>query len=49
MGIDVQTQVKTEKTIAEVNLEANLNLTLSKVIEDGTTLIPVFGPGNTGM
>ena len=41
--------MKTEKTIAEVNLEANLNLTLSKVIEDGTTLIPVFGPGNTGM
>lgn len=48
-GIDVQSQVKTEKTIAEQTLEANLNLTLSKVIEDGKTLIPVFGPLNTGM
>ena len=43
------TQVKTEKTMAEMNLEANLNLNLSKVLEDGKTLVPVFGPGFTGM
>jgi len=49
LGIDTATQVKTEKTIAEQTLEANLNLTLSKVIEDGKSLIPVFGPLNTGM
>ena len=49
LGIDVQSQIKTEKTIAEQELEANLNLTLSKVIEDGVTLTPVFGPHNTGM
>ena len=42
-------QVKTEKTITEMNLEANLNLTLSKVLEEGKTLVPVFGPGLTGM
>lgn len=49
IGIDVQSQVKTEKSIAEQELEANLNLTLSKVIEDGKSLVPVFGPLNTGM
>lgn len=49
LGIDVQSQVKTEKSIAEQELEANLNLTLSKVIEEGVTLTPVFGPHNTGM
>ena len=48
-GIDMGTQVKTEKTITEMNLEANLNLTLSKVLEEGKTLVPVFGPGLTGM
>ena len=43
-GIDVASQNKTEKTMAELNLEANKNLTLSKVIEEGRQLIPVFGP-----
>ena len=42
-------QKKTEKTIAEMELEANLNLTLSKVLEEGKELTPVFGPGLTGM
>lgn len=27
----------------------NLNLTLSKVIEDGKQLIPLYGPHNTGL
>ena len=49
LGIDVTTQVKTEKTMAELNLDANLNLTLSKVLEEGKQLIPVFGPDLTGM
>jgi len=35
--------------MTEMNLEANLNLTLSKVLEEGKQLIPVFGPGLTGM
>ena len=48
-GIDIAKQTKTEKSIAEINLEANLNLTLSKVLEEGKTLVPVFGPGLTGM
>ena len=49
LGIDIKSTVKTEKSIAEQELEINLNLTLSKVIEEGKTLIPVFGPYNTGM
>ena len=48
-GIEVAKQTKTEKSIAEMNLDANLNLALSKVIEAGKTLVPVFGPGLTGM
>ena len=49
LGIDIATSKKTEKSIAEMNLEANLNLTLSKVLEEGRTLVPVFGAGLTGM
>lgn len=49
LGIDIAVQKKTEKTIEEQNLEVNLNLTLSKVLEDGKTLTPVFGAYNTGM
>ena len=48
-GIDIASQKKTEKTMAELNLAANLNLTLSKVLEEGKTLVPVFGPDHTGM
>ncbi len=49
LGIDVCKQIKTEKSIAELTLEANLSLTLSKVLEEGKILVPVFGAGNTGM
>lgn len=49
LGIDILRQTKTEKTITELNLEANLSLTLSKVLEEGKVLIPIFGPGYTGM
>lgn len=48
-GIVMGEQVKTEKTITEMNLEANLNFTLSKVLEAGKELVPVFGPGLTGL
>jgi ubiquitin carboxyl-terminal hydrolase 5/13 len=49
LGIDVLRQTKTEKSITEMNLEANLSLTLSKVLEEGKILVPIFGPGYTGM
>jgi len=49
LGIDMGLQIKTEKTMTEINLEKNLALTLSKIVEDGRTLTPVFGSGYTGM
>lgn len=49
LGIDILQQNKTEKSVAEIELEANLSLTLSKVLEEGKTLIPVFGAELTGM
>lgn len=49
LGIDVATQKKTEKTVQEMDLEINLNLTLSKIIEEGKQLIPLFGAGYTGL
>ena len=49
LGIDMGLQLKTEKTMTEINLETNLNLTLSKIVEEGRILTPIFGPGNTGM
>lgn len=48
-GIDINLQQKTEKTMAEMSLEFNLNLTLSKQIEDGKILTPIYGSGFTGM
>jgi ubiquitin carboxyl-terminal hydrolase 5/13 len=48
-GISVLEQVKTEKTIAELELEANLNLTLSKAVEEGRVLTPRYGAGYTGL
>ena len=49
LGIDILSQVKTEKTMIELNLEANMNLTLSKAVEEGRVLVPKFGPGFTGL
>lgn len=49
LGIDIAQQKKTEKTVQEMDLELNLSLTLSKIIEDGKQLIPLFGPGLTGL
>lgn len=38
LGININEQKKTEKTVTELNLEINLNLTLSKAVEDGKLL-----------
>ncbi|CAD8212776.1 unnamed protein product [Paramecium pentaurelia] len=48
-GIEIEKQVKTEKTIAELTLDANLTLQLSKLIEEGQILDPIFGPEFTGI
>ena len=49
LGINLAGQVKTEKSMTEMNLEINLSLTLSKVLEEGKQLTPLFGKYNTGM
>lgn len=45
----MKTQTKTEKTMQELDLELNLNFTLSKILEEGKELTPLFGPGFTGL
>jgi ubiquitin carboxyl-terminal hydrolase 5/13 len=35
--------------MTELNLEANMNANLSKVLEKGQDLTPVYGKTNTGM
>ena len=49
LGIDMNSQKKTDKTITEMNLSIDLNLTLSKTIEEGKVLTPLYGPGFTGL
>ncbi|KXS13406.1 ubiquitinyl hydrolase [Gonapodya prolifera JEL478] len=48
-GIDVAAQTKTEKSVAELQLEKNLAFDFSMVTEDGKALEPLFGPGYTGL
>ena len=49
LGIDLKKQKKTDKSITEMNLSINLNFTLSKTIEEGKVLTPLYGPGFTGL
>ena len=49
LGIDINTQKKTDKTVIEMNLSININFTLSKTIEEGKVLTPLYGPGFTGL
>ncbi|EGR32448.1 ubiquitin, putative [Ichthyophthirius multifiliis] len=48
-GINVNDQQKTEKSVIEMNLDLNKNLMLSSIIEEGRKLLPLKGPGFTGM
>ncbi|KAJ1952426.1 ubiquitin C-terminal hydrolase Ubp14 [Linderina pennispora] len=48
-GISVAAQLKTEKSIAELQLEQNLKFDFSMTTADGAQLTPVAGPGLTGL
>ncbi|KAJ2365481.1 ubiquitin C-terminal hydrolase Ubp14 [Coemansia sp. RSA 2610] len=48
-GISVAAQQKTEKSIAELQLEHNLKFDFSMTTADGARLQPVAGPGLTGL
>ena len=49
LGVQVQQQEKTEKSMAELQLEQNLKFDFNMVTDDGQTMEPVFGPGLTGI
>lgn len=48
-GIKVYSQQKTDKSMAELQLEHNLKFDFSMVTADGAKLEPVTGPGLTGL
>ncbi|KAI1079852.1 ubiquitinyl hydrolase [Whalleya microplaca] len=48
-GIILAEQVKTEKSLTEMQIEQNLRWEFSMTTEDGKELKPLFGPGLTGL
>ncbi|KAJ1770172.1 ubiquitin C-terminal hydrolase Ubp14 [Coemansia sp. RSA 1843] len=48
-GINVLAQQKTEKSVAELQLEQNLKFDFSMTTSDGAQMEPVAGPGLTGL
>ncbi|KAG6333444.1 hypothetical protein ID866_5646 [Astraeus odoratus] len=48
-GINVKLQTKTEKSITELQIDQNMNFDFSLTTEDGHALMPVSGPGLTGL
>ncbi|KAJ3034419.1 hypothetical protein HDV00_005039 [Rhizophlyctis rosea] len=48
-GINVESQQKTEKSLAELQVEQNMKFDFSMTTEDGKELTPLFGPGYTGL
>jgi ubiquitin carboxyl-terminal hydrolase 5/13 len=40
---------KSEKTMAELQMELNTNYDFSAITEAGAALVPVSGPGKTGL
>ncbi|EGG04845.1 uncharacterized protein MELLADRAFT_37211 [Melampsora larici-populina 98AG31] len=48
-GIELEKQEKTEKSMTELQVEHNLKFDFSMTGEDGQHLVPVHGPGLTGL
>lgn len=48
-GLDLRNAQKTEKSLVELNLETNKNWQFNLDGADGEKLVPLFGPGLTGM
>jgi len=49
LGLDMKTLKKTEKTILEMEIDVNQNLTLAAVLEDNERLVSSYGPGRVGL
>ena len=48
-GIILSERQKTEKSLTELQIEQNLRWEFSMTTEDGKELVPLFGPGLTGL
>jgi ubiquitin carboxyl-terminal hydrolase 5/13 len=48
-GIQVEAQIKTEKSLGELQVEQNMKFDFAMSGEDGKQLEPLFGPGLTGL
>lgn len=48
-GINVAAMTKTEKSIAELELDQNIAFEFSRISEKGKELRPLYGPGLTGI
>ncbi len=48
-GIDVAVMKKTDKSMAELEIDLNQQHQFSAITEAGSALEPVYGPGLTGM
>ena len=40
---------KTEKSMVELEIDVNKKFEYSTITESGTRLVPIYGPGYTGM
>lgn len=48
-GINVAVMEKTEKSMVELEIDANKEYEFSTITESGAQLVPIYGPGYTGM
>ena len=49
LGINVAVMEKTEKSMVELEIDANKEYEFSTITESGAQLVPIYGPGYTGM
>ena len=49
IGINVAVMEKTEKSMVELEIDVNKEYEFSTIAESGAQLVPIFGPGYTGM
>ena len=48
-GIDIQRMEKTDTTMAEMEVKLNMKYDWAKILEAGTELVPLSGPGKIGL
>merc|ERR1711991_319306 len=48
-GINIMQMQKTEKSMAEMQIELNLNFNYGAILEDGVQLVNCYAPGRIGL